>query len=114
MDEIISASDGVMVARGDLSSYADYGLLSVYQKKILNECKIHNKFSIVSTGVFMSIFNKALPRPAEIIDIANCVYDGADAIQFCEETAHYNDPAYVIRIAQHVIDETFEYIKSDR
>lgn len=107
--EIIDSCDGCMVARGDLASYLDYSKMGIIQKMILRECQLRGKFSLVSTGILMSLMEKALPRPSEIVDITTACLDGADAIQFCEETAHGEDPAYVVAIARRIINSVEEY-----
>lgn len=104
-EEIIDASDGIMVARGDLGAYVDISKLGVYQKQLVRMCKQRQKYCMVSTGVFTGLMDKPQPRPAEVLDLTNIVLDGADAVQFCEETAHNHDPAYVIKMAQRIIDE---------
>lgn len=111
MENIIQASDGIMVARGDLSTYVDYGLMGIYQKELLTLSQKYNKFSIVSTGVMMSALNKARPRPAEINDIVNSIIDGANCIQFCEETAHNENGTNIVIMARHIIDSTLNYLK---
>ena len=111
-EEIVKVSDGIMVARGDLSTYVDYGLMCIYQKELLKLTQKYNKFSIVSTGIMMSTLNKARPRPAEICDITNAILDGADCIQFCEETAHNESAENVIVLGRHIINSTLSYIQN--
>ena len=115
LDDILLASDGVMIARGDLAVYVDYSMLGVLQKRIIERSKIARKFCMLSTGVMMSAMEKARPRPAEILDISNAVLDGVDAIQLCEETAHGKNPGYIIKIARKIIDTTLSnYDTHDR
>ncbi|MFH1423717.1 MAG: pyruvate kinase [Candidatus Nealsonbacteria bacterium] len=106
--EIVDASDGIMIGRGDLANYFDYGLLALAQKRIIKECNKKNKFSILSTGVLTSLLTRAIPRAAEISDITNAVIDGADCIQLCEETAHSLAPSHPVKILKHVINSTIK------
>ncbi len=103
IEQIVISSDGVMVARGDLALYADYARLALHQRKILHTCQQYSKFCLVSTGMFESLESKPIPSRADIIDISLASLDGADGIQFCEETAIGAHPGHVIRTARHIL-----------
>lgn len=109
LDSILEASDGIMVARGDLGAYVDFAKLGLYQKEIVKKCKDRKRFCMVSTGIITSLLEKARPRSAEVLDITNIVIDGADALQFCEETANNEDPSYVVKITREIIDVVYKH-----
>jgi pyruvate kinase len=112
LEEIVKASDGIMIARGDLPSHEDYGKMGIYQKQILKICNQYQKFGMVSTGVIMSSISRPRPYPSEITDITNSVLDGADAIQLCEETVYdSSDRVNAVRMTKHIIDSTINYLK---
>ncbi len=80
LDEILSVSDGVMVARGDLGEEVPISLLPVYQKKIIKKAREHGKVCIVATEMLESMKKNSRPTRAEVTDVANAVLDGTDAI----------------------------------
>lgn len=87
LDEIIQASDGIMIARGDLSVEIGYSNLFNAQKRISKLCKKYNKPFIMATQMLESMCQSNYPYRSEICDIGNSVLDGADCTMLSAETA---------------------------
>lgn len=86
LEEIIQVSDGIMVARGDLGVEIDLALLPTVQRQIIRLCAKHGKRVIVATHLLESMIENPIPTRAEVTDVANAVYEGADAIMLSGET----------------------------
>lgn len=96
LDALICASDGVMVARGDLGvEIGDAQLIGV-QKKIIQHARDHNRPVITATQMMESMITNPVPTRAEVFDVANAVLDGSDAVMLSAETATGKFPAQVV------------------
>jgi pyruvate kinase len=96
LGEIIEASDAVMVARGDLGVEIGDAELPGLQKKIIRESLLRNKVVITATQMLQSMVDSPIPTRAEVLDVANAVIDGTDAVMLSQETAAGNYPAKAV------------------
>ncbi|MDO5610423.1 MAG: pyruvate kinase [Pseudomonadota bacterium] len=97
LGEIIDASDVVMVARGDLGVEIGDAELPGLQKKIIRESLARNKVVITATQMLQSMVESPLPTRAEVLDVANAVIDGTDAVMLSAETAAGQFPLQAVQ-----------------
>jgi len=102
LDEIIEASDGVMIARGDLGVEIGDEELPILQKHIINEARNNDCVTITATQMMQSMVTSALPTRAEVMDVANSIIDGTDAVMLSAETAVGDHPHIVIETMDRV------------
>jgi pyruvate kinase len=93
---ILTASDGVMVARGDLGVEVGDAQLIGIQKELITRARKMNRVVITATQMMESMINSAMPTRAEVFDVANAVLDGTDAVMLSAETAIGNYPVEVV------------------
>lgn len=102
MDEIILASDAVMVARGDLGVEIGDASLPAVQKLLIKRARELNRVAITATQMMESMIDNPIPTRAEVLDVANAVYDGTDAVMLSAETASGKHPIKAVE-AMHRI-----------
>ena len=106
LDKIIDTFDGVMVARGDLGVEIPQEQVPLIQKKIISAANKAGKPVIIATQLLETMIKSPTPTRAEISDIANAIFDGADALLVTGETAVGKFPQKVIEVLNKVIIET--------
>ncbi|MBL6986682.1 MAG: pyruvate kinase [Methylobacter sp.] len=105
IDEIILASDAVMVARGDLGVEIGDANLPAVQKMLINRTRSLNRVAITATQMMESMIDNPIPTRAEVFDVANAVYDGTDVIMLSAETASGKHPIKAIEAMNRVCVE---------
>ena len=104
LDRIVHASDGVMVARGDLGVEVGYAELTGLQKRIIRLARARNRPVITATQMMESMIVNPVPTRAEVSDVANAVMDGTDAVMLSAETAVGKYPVKVVKAMAQVIE----------
>ena len=110
LKEIVSLSDGVMVARGDLGVEAPMEEIPFLQKAIIEECRKQGKFCIVATEMLESMKKNARPTRAEVSDIANAVMNGTDAVMLSGETTTGKFPVETVGYMAKVCEEAEKHL----
>jgi pyruvate kinase len=102
LDEIVAASDGVMVARGDLGVEIDVAYMPVAQKQIVATCHRFQKPVIIATQMLDSMQHSRHPTRAEVTDVANAILDGCDACMLSGETAVGEFPVQAVEMMNRI------------
>ncbi len=113
-DGILAASDGVMVARGDLGVDIPLERVPMVQKEIIQKCNLAGKPVIIATQMLESMINAARPTRAEVTDIANAIFDGADATMLSAETSIGRYPVQAVTFMARIAQETESKLPYDR
>lgn len=112
LEEIITATDAVMVARGDLGVEIPIAQVPIVQKRIIELSNLYKKPVITATQMLESMINNATPTRAEVTDISNAILDGTDAIMLSAETSIGKYPCEAVRVMEDVSKMTEKYMES--
>ena len=111
INELIKASDGIMVARGDLSKNIPFEKVPYYKKLIIDKCNSKRKFVIVATEMLLSMVKSKTPTNAEVEDVFSAVIEGGNALMLSEETAIGNYPVLTVKTMQKIISNAEKYLQ---
>ncbi len=106
LDAIITETDAVMVARGDLGVEISAARVPVVQKQIIEKCKLAGKPVITATQMLDSMMVNPVPTRAETSDVANAIFDGSDAVMLSGETAFGKYPLESVNMMRSIIEES--------
>jgi len=106
IDEIIDASDGIMVARGDMGVAVPIYQIPVIQKKIITKCNKKRKFVITATEMLEHMTEHKRPTRAEVTDVANAILDGTDYVMLSAETAAGKHPVEAVDMMNRICKYT--------
>ena len=110
IESILSVSDGIMVARGDLGVEARMEELPYLQKMMIKKAREYSKICIVATEMLESMKKSSRPTRAEVSDVANAVMDGTDAVMLSGETTTGKYPIETVKYMSEICEETERHI----
>jgi len=106
IDEIIEASDGIMIARGDMGISVPIYEIPIIQKRIIKKCRRRRRFVITATEMLEHMTEHSRPTRAEVTDVANAILDGTDFVMLSAETAAGQYPVESVRMMNEIIKFT--------
>lgn len=103
IDEILSESDGIMVARGDLGVEINFDMLPTCQRYLINKARANHKLCVVATEMLESMIKENRPTRAEISDVSLAVFEGANCVMLSGETAVGHNPVLCVKAMSQII-----------
>ncbi len=113
IEGIAEASDGIMIARGDMALNIDYSKVPLMQDRIIRVCRSAKKPVIVATQMLESMLNNRTPTRAEMTDVANAVKSGVDCVMLSGETAIGNHPVEAVTALSNILSYTEQEMPSN-
>ncbi|MBL8380498.1 MAG: pyruvate kinase [Burkholderiales bacterium] len=113
LEEILKASDGIMVARGDLAVEVGDAAVPALQKRMIRMAREMNKLTITATQMMESMITSPVPTRAEVSDVANAVLDGTDAVMLSAESASGKFPVEAVEAMARICIETDKSMDAD-
>ena len=114
IDEIIKASDGIMIARGDLAVQIETHEVPIIQKLIIKKCRKARIPCIVATEMLQSMVKSPRPTRAEITDVANAVFDGTDAVMLSKETTLGKFPFRTVETMSNILENAEDTLANEK
>lgn len=111
MEEVIEASDAIMIDRGDLSVETELDSIALRQKEIIATARKYAKPVIVATELLHTMIENNFPTKAEVCDISNAVLDGCAGVMLSGETAIGKNPSEAVALMRRVIDQSENYMR---
>ncbi len=111
IDEIIKASDGIMIARGDMGVSLPIYEIPIIQKTIIKKCNRAGKSVITATQMLESMVENLRPTRAEVTDVANAIIDGTDCVMLSAESAVGKYPVETVAMMNNIIRFTEKHLK---
>lgn len=112
LDNIIDEADVIMVARGDLGVEMDLAQVPVIQKRVVERCHDYGKPVVVATQMLQSMIEAPTPTRAEVSDVANAIFEGADAVMLSGETAVGIWPVETVRMMRRIATRAHERLEA--
>lgn len=113
VDEIIHASDAVMVARGDLGNEVPLEQIPFIEKSIIDKCNAAGKSVITATQMMLSMVDHDSPTRAEVTDVSYAVMEGSDVVMLSDETANGKYPIQAVQAMEKVISESEKHFETE-